>query len=224
MRSSPLAPSGLSVFVIVSRCGSDGQLLQPCGQPFELLVCAEFVQPVNTDLNRLSVVVGDAVDVFGAAHDRLQSRSWPPQECSVIGLVPPDLAARASKLAWLPHAMCELLHTCQRAGVYMPTRGAGRRYDSRCCESAPQPNVYFHVSVKWLTRLYRFPLSNAPHRPRARRQNMSRRFRTSLGIILVAVVIAAATTWAASLIAQSDSTGPTQAREVIYRPQHLLLY
>ena len=52
---------------------------------------------------------------------------------------------------------------------------------------------------------------------------MSRRFRTSLGIIFVAVVIAAATT-AASLIAQSDSTGPTQAREVIYRPQHLLLY
>ena len=53
---------------------------------------------------------------------------------------------------------------------------------------------------------------------------MSREFRTSLGIILMAVVIAAATTWAASLIAQSDSTGPTQAREVIYRPQHLLLY
>ena len=44
-------------------------------------------------------------------------------------------------------------------------------------------------------------------------------------IILVAVVIAAAiTTWAASPIRGSDSAGPTQAREVIYRPQHLLLY
>jgi hypothetical protein len=48
---------------------------------------------------------------------------------------------------------------------------------------------------------------------------MSRGFRTSLGIILVAVVIAAAiTTWVASPIARSDSAGPT------YRPQHLLLY
>jgi hypothetical protein len=47
----------------------------------------------------------------------------------------------------------------------------------------------------------------------------------SLGIILVAVVIAAAiTTWAASTITGSDSAAPTQAREVIYRPQHLLLY
>ena len=33
-----------------------------------LLVCAEFVQPVNADLNRLGVVVGDIVDVFGVAH------------------------------------------------------------------------------------------------------------------------------------------------------------
>jgi hypothetical protein len=50
------------------------------------------------------------------------------------------------------------------------------------------------------------------------------RVRISLGIILVAVIIAAAiTTWAASPIARSDS-GPTQAREVIYRPQHLLVY
>jgi len=40
-----------------------------------LLVCAEFVQPVNADLNRLNVIVGDTVDVFGGAHDRLQSRS-----------------------------------------------------------------------------------------------------------------------------------------------------
>jgi hypothetical protein len=31
------------------------------------LVCAEFVQAVNADLNRLGVVVGDIVDVFGVA-------------------------------------------------------------------------------------------------------------------------------------------------------------
>jgi hypothetical protein len=49
------------------RCRSDGQLLQPFGQPFELLICAEFLQAVNADLNRLGVVVGDTVDVFGAA-------------------------------------------------------------------------------------------------------------------------------------------------------------
>jgi hypothetical protein len=61
-----LAPSGLGVFVIVSRSGSHGQLLQPSGQPFELLVCAEFVQAVNADLNRLGVVVGDTVDLFAA--------------------------------------------------------------------------------------------------------------------------------------------------------------
>jgi hypothetical protein len=42
--------------------------LQPCGQPLELLVCAEFVQAVNADLNRLGVVVGDIVDVFGVTH------------------------------------------------------------------------------------------------------------------------------------------------------------
>ena len=51
------------------------------------------------------------------------------------------------------------------------------------------------------------------------------RARISLGIILIAVVIAAAiTTWAASPIADSDSAGPAQAREVIYLPQHLLVY
>jgi hypothetical protein len=56
---------------------------------------------------------------------------------------------------------------------------------------------------------------------------MSRRpgVRLSLGGILVTALIAAAiTTWAASPIAQSDSAEPTQAREVIYRPQHLLVY
>jgi len=45
--------------------------LQPFSQPFELLVCVELVQAVNADLNRLGVVVGDTVDVFGAAHDLL---------------------------------------------------------------------------------------------------------------------------------------------------------
>jgi hypothetical protein len=52
------------------------------------------------------------------------------------------------------------------------------------------------------------------------------RARICLGIILIAAVIAAAiTTWTASSpIARSDSAGPTQAREVIYRPQHLLVY
>ena len=70
-----MPPSGLSAFIIASRCRPDGQLLQLSGQQFELLVCAEFVQPVNTDLNRLNVIVGDTVDVFGGAHDRLQSRS-----------------------------------------------------------------------------------------------------------------------------------------------------
>jgi len=66
---------GLSPFVAVSRVRPDGQLLQPSGQHSELLVCAELVQAVNADLNRLGVVVGDTVDVFGAAHDRLQSHS-----------------------------------------------------------------------------------------------------------------------------------------------------
>jgi hypothetical protein len=50
-------------------------------------------------------------------------------------------------------------------------------------------------------------------------------FALSLGIILAAVVIAAAiTTRAASPIARSDSAEPTQASEAIYRPQYLLLY
>ena len=58
-------------FLTVSRCRLGGQLLQPSGQASELLVCAELVQAVNADLNRLGVVVGDTVDVFGAAHDLL---------------------------------------------------------------------------------------------------------------------------------------------------------
>jgi hypothetical protein len=35
--------------------------------------CAELVQAINANLNRLRVVVGDTVDVFGAAHDLLAS-------------------------------------------------------------------------------------------------------------------------------------------------------
>jgi hypothetical protein len=52
-----------------------------------------------------------------------------------------------------------------------------------------------------------------------------RRFALSLGIILAATVIAVAiTTWAAPPIPEGVSAAPTQARKVIYRPQHLLLY
>ena len=47
--------------------------MQPFGQPFELLVCVELVQAVNADLKRLGVCVGDTVDVFGTAHDVLNS-------------------------------------------------------------------------------------------------------------------------------------------------------
>jgi hypothetical protein len=46
--------------------------LQPSGQQFELRVCAEFVQAVNADLNRLGVVDGNTVDAFGVTHDRLR--------------------------------------------------------------------------------------------------------------------------------------------------------
>src|SRR5262249_9930560 len=63
---------GLRSFVMVSRVRPDGQLLLPSGQHCELLGCGKFVQTVNADLNRLGVVVGDTVDAFGAAHDRLQ--------------------------------------------------------------------------------------------------------------------------------------------------------
>ena len=63
------------------------------------------------------------------------------------------------------------------------------------------------------------------HRPRARRRKMSRGpgFALSLGISLVAVLIAVAImTWAASPIAGSDSAGPTQAREVSDLPPSTL--
>ena len=63
----------LSASVIDSGSRPGGQLLQPSGQLFELLVCTEFVQAVNADLNRLGVAVGDTVDVFDVTHDRLRS-------------------------------------------------------------------------------------------------------------------------------------------------------
>lgn len=51
------------------------------------------------------------------------------------------------------------------------------------------------------------------------------RFALSLGTILAAVVIAVAITmWAAPPIPKSVSAAPPQAQDVIYRPQHLLLY
>jgi hypothetical protein len=68
-----LALIELSASVIDSGCRPGGQLLQPSGQLFELLVCTEFVQAVNADLNRLGVAVGDTVDVFDVTHDRLRS-------------------------------------------------------------------------------------------------------------------------------------------------------
>jgi hypothetical protein len=84
-------PSDLSSFVIAYRGRPDGQLLQPSGQPFEMLVCAQFLQAVNTDLNRLGVVVSDTVDVFGITHfdhlrplrcrgDEVGSEKSPPDE------------------------------------------------------------------------------------------------------------------------------------------------
>jgi hypothetical protein len=70
MRSPLLALA----FFTVSRCRLGGQLLQPFGQPFELLVCAEFLEAVNADLNRLCVVVSDTVDVLSVTHfDRLRA-------------------------------------------------------------------------------------------------------------------------------------------------------
>jgi hypothetical protein len=42
--------------------------LQPSAQPLELLVCAQFLQAVNANLNRLGVLVSDTVDVFRVTH------------------------------------------------------------------------------------------------------------------------------------------------------------
>jgi hypothetical protein len=50
-------------------------------------------------------------------------------------------------------------------------------------------------------------------------------FALSLGTILATVVITVAITmWAAPPIPNSVSAAPTRAQEVVYRPQHLLLY
>jgi hypothetical protein len=54
-----------------------------------------------------------------------------------------------------------------------------------------------------------------------------RMFALSLGIILAATVIAVVavtTVGSYSDSGESVSAAPTQARETIYRPQHLLLY
>jgi hypothetical protein len=63
-----LAVSSRSAYVIVARCRSGGQLLQPSAQPFELLVCAQLLQAVNANLNRLGMLVSDTVDVFRVTH------------------------------------------------------------------------------------------------------------------------------------------------------------
>jgi hypothetical protein len=50
------------------------------------------VEAVNADLNRLGMVVGDTVDVFGATHDRLRSNETGirerPKSCSVRNTTP----------------------------------------------------------------------------------------------------------------------------------------
>jgi hypothetical protein len=46
----------------------------------------------------------------------------------------------------------------------------------------------------------------------------------ALIVLVFGVIALAITTWAASPIAGNDSAGPNSPREVIYRPQHLLLY
>jgi hypothetical protein len=42
--------------------------LQPSAQPFELLGCAQLLQAVNANLNRLGMLVSDTVDVFRVTH------------------------------------------------------------------------------------------------------------------------------------------------------------
>jgi hypothetical protein len=70
-QAGPLCARGPKVLCHVPRFCPDRQLLQPSGQDFELLVCAQFVQAVNADLNRSGVVVGNSVDVFGTGHGSL---------------------------------------------------------------------------------------------------------------------------------------------------------
>jgi hypothetical protein len=60
--------SNLSAHVIVARSRSVGQPLQPSAQPLELLVCAQLLQAVNANLNRLGMLVSDTVDVFRVTH------------------------------------------------------------------------------------------------------------------------------------------------------------
>jgi hypothetical protein len=89
--------SELTSLVAVLGCRPDGQLLQSFGQHFELLICAEFVESVDADLNSSGVVVGYIVDVFGSSHDHLCKRVVPHHT-----LVALHLAARMWLLARLP--------------------------------------------------------------------------------------------------------------------------
>jgi hypothetical protein len=57
-----------AALVNLSSSSGVAWILQSFGQRFELLVCAEFVQAINADLDRLGVLDGDAVDVFGVTH------------------------------------------------------------------------------------------------------------------------------------------------------------
>ncbi len=86
--------SELTSLVAVLGCRPDGQLLQSFGQHFELLICAEFVESVDADLNSSGVVVGYIVDVFGSSHDHLCKRVVPHHT-----LVALHLAARMWLLA-----------------------------------------------------------------------------------------------------------------------------
>jgi len=74
-----MPPSDLASLVSRPRLSPDRQLLQSFGQHFELLVCAEFVESVNANLNRSGVIVGYIVDIFGFAHDHLYRRVVPHQ-------------------------------------------------------------------------------------------------------------------------------------------------
>ena len=98
--------SELTSLVAVLGCRPDGQLLQSFGQHFELLICAEFVESVDADLNSSGVVVGYIVDVFGSSHDHLCKRVVPHHT-----LVALHLAARMWLLARLPVSDCEVVHT-----------------------------------------------------------------------------------------------------------------
>ena len=89
--ATTLASKGLGAAnrLIVAGCRPDGQLLQSFGQHFELLVCAEFVESVNADLNRSGVVVGYVADIFGSAHDHLCKRVVSHQALLALHLAAP---------------------------------------------------------------------------------------------------------------------------------------